>query len=302
MKQNKYETPITFVQKYLPNKMCKLPRERDVNATVDILVREVTEEEFPVALIVHKYESVAEDADEVSIVKAETDFRIFGEEYRYYDGKLYKPVRSRFGAAVSSLIRTPECIPGLAKSDSRLYVYSYTYNPDKKYTDESIVVTDDLGMRWKAAQEAADNYIVFNNGVWKKADEPRYLVLTFGLGHNHGGTGFFIEDYYNPNISAKNYFRADKLDEALAYFNQVASGRGDTKSVGQYDDKEVRIDVLMPEVLKAEPAKDHANGGDPFMEGVESVISGASSVGEAGLLAVCMTMAEVSAINQGGAT
>ena len=60
--------------------------------------------------------------------------------------------------------------------------------------------------------------------------------------------------------------------------------------------------MLVPEVLKADPIKDHANGGNPFMEGVESAISGASSVGEAGLLAVCMTMAEVSAINQGGAT
>ena len=51
-------------------------------------------------------------------------------------------------------------------------------------------------------QSVTDSYMFFQNKIWEECGEPRYVVNTFGLGHNHGGTGMFIEyfSYPNPNI------------------------------------------------------------------------------------------------------
>ena len=89
-----------------------------------------------------------------------------------------------------------------------------------------------------------------------------YVVNTFGLGHNHGGTGFFIEYHYNPNIPNINYFNALQRKEAIEYGKKVAAGRGDTDSIPGLGDHEI-IEVLMPEMVKRNPQKDHG-GGNPF--------------------------------------
>lgn len=291
MKQRNYELTVPYVQKYLPTKRHKNTRVRVLTGTVAFTVTELAEEEFPVALIVRGYERMSEDATEETIMNAKCDFRVFAESYRYYNGSLYKPVRATWGARKSTLIKTAENMVHMIESKRRLWECNlYT---DIPFTVESVAVSDDMEVQKETIRELARNYVIYEDGIWEKTGEPMYNITTFGLGHNHGGTGFFIADHYNPNISARNYFRADRLDEAIAYFNKVAEGRGDTNSVGTNDDKKVRIDVLMPEVLKRDPAKDHANGGDPFMEKIESVIDGASSANEAGLLAICMTIAEV---------
>ena len=58
----------------------------------------------------------------------------------------------------------------------------------------------------KKYQEAAKRYLIVDGSVWLRCGEPRYVVNTFGLGHNHGGTGLFVEEFYNSNISNTNYF------------------------------------------------------------------------------------------------
>lgn len=296
MKNHEFMVEFGYTQEYLPSKRCSVPRQRVLTAEAAFTVPELTEDEFPVALITRTHEAVADGATEDTIGSAKSDYRIFSEEYRFHNGKLYRPVRPTWGARVSTLIRTPDCLPGLAKWRSQANDPSgYNLYADMPFTEKSAILSDDREAHEEAIRESAGSFVVFSGGVWEEAGEPMYVVITFGLGHNHGGTGFFIEGHYNPNIPARNYFRADRLDDALAYFNKVAAGRGDTDSVGRYDGREVRVDILMPEALKRDPAKDHADGGDPFMEKMESVISRSATVGEAGLLAMCMAMAEVSA-------
>lgn len=120
-----------------------------------------------------------------------------------------------------------------------------------------------------------------------------YVINTFGLGHNHGGTGFFIEYFYNDNIPAQNYFNALQREEAITYGKKVALGRGDDKSVDGMGDHDI-IEVKMPEMVKRCPQKDHGDG-DPFLNELEGIISHSDSIGEAGLLTVLTTMAECNA-------
>lgn len=141
-----------------------------------------------------------------------------------------------------------------------------------------------------SANKRAEVYIVCDGVIWETCGEPMYVINTFGLGHNHGGTGFFIEYFYNDNIPAQNYFTALQREEAIAYGKKVALGRGDDKSVDGMGNHDI-IEVKMPEMVKRCPKRDHGNG-DPFLSQIEGMISQSDSAAEAGLLTVLTTMAE----------
>lgn len=81
-------------------------------------------------------------------------------------------------------------------------------------------------IRLKQLRQRAANYLLINGIVWQQTGEPRYCINTFGLGHNHGGTGLFVEDFYNPNIPNRNDFSALDGEKAVAYANEVAQRRG----------------------------------------------------------------------------
>ena len=136
------------------------------------------------------------------------------------------------------------------------------------------------------------NYLIIDGEVWRKCGEPMYLVMTFGLGHNHGGTSGFIEYHYNPNVSKNNYFNAKDYDKAVAYGQEVARRRGDTEYVDRIL-KEEYIDVKIPEAFKANPRKEHGDG-DPFLNSLENIISACDSQGEAAIGVMAATLMEVS--------
>jgi hypothetical protein len=131
-------------------------------------------------------------------------------------------------------------------------------------------------------------YIIIDGLLYKETGEPRYHISTFGLGHNHGGTGMFIDNCYNSNINRKNYFTALQREECIAYGKQVATRRGDTESVeglGDWYD----IKVLIPEAVKCNPQIE-AGEGCEFINKVENIINNCQSVGEAGLFVMLTTL------------
>lgn len=133
-----------------------------------------------------------------------------------------------------------------------------------------------------AVRKANNQYIIIDNELFKETAEPRYVVNTFGLGHNHGGTGLFVEYHYNPNISKNNYFSALEGDMAVTYANNIAAGRGDTKDVGKF---EKMIVVHMPEIVKVKPQEQHGNG-NKILNDLNDIVNGTSDKLTAGLL--CM--------------
>lgn len=118
--------------------------------------------------------------------------------------------------------------------------------------------------------------------IYERASEPRYAIVTFGLGHNHGGTGYFIENFYNPNISKNNYFNALEFDKMKERALEIANSRGDTKDISRIQESRVKIEVHDPSVIKCNPQKEHGFG-DPFLNSLEDVIQGSPDILTAGL-------------------
>lgn len=78
--------------------------------------------------------------------------------------------------------------------------------------------------------------------------EPRYVVATFGLGANHGGTALMVDSHFNSNIVATRYFGLLEFEAAIAEAARVAEERRDTKNLPmQYHGP--KFEVLMPEVI-----------------------------------------------------
>ena len=125
-------------QKYLPTKRHRVLRTRHVKNRVDVDVKELTLEEFPIAFVVHDYQSVYENAKSYDDFKGNGDFRLFSEEIRTYNGKFYTPVRITHGVAIS-LIFEP-----LSYIQKSLRQYEPLSEPVADFTAESIVMEDSI--------------------------------------------------------------------------------------------------------------------------------------------------------------
>ena len=137
------------------------------------------------------------------------------------------------------------------------------------------------------ARKETRDFLLVDGELYKVTSEPRYCINVFGLGHNHGGTGMFCDYHYNPNIRKESYFSALQGEQAVAYANKVAAGRGDTKDVGKF---KPFIICHMPELVKVKPNKQHGNGND-FMNAMENVINNSDSQAEAGIMCIALAMA-----------
>ena len=275
-----YDIKFWYTQKYLPTKRHRKERTRIVEDVCTVEVKEVLEKDFPIAFIVHEYQSVYEDAKTYCDFKGQGTYKIFAEEIRTYNGKLYTPVRVSHGSAISLHFEPLDYIKW------KLQPTAPYRTEEEKFTKESIVRSDTRGTAVKDIEKHAANYLIYQGKLWSECGEPMYYVITFGLGHNHGGTGFGISYHYNPNIPSKNYFNALQRKEAIAFGHKTALNRGDTKSVESMG-KNSNIEVVLPELVHRNPQKDHGNG-NPFLNSLESVITGSSSVTEAGLLAMAL--------------
>lgn len=195
-------------------------------------------------------------------------------EIRWYKGKLWRRMTQNDGRCGGDLsdVKTDE-LPRVVR-----IVYGIPH---------SIAKTRELLQ--KKFRESAKSYILIDGAVWTVTGEPRYVVNTFGLGHNHGGTGLFVEECYNQNIANTNYFSALDGDAAVAYANKVAERRGDTNDVGKF---EKMIEVLIPEAVTIRPMQEHGEG-DPFINKINAITEKAPDSTTAGLLTLMAGMQEI---------
>jgi len=258
----KISAKIKYYEKYQPTKRHRIPRLREKKEIIEVELREIKKENLRLALVVTDYKSYIDE-------KGVNRFGPVNIEYYAIDQKLFVQKRDTHGAldrgeySLKSLI---EHIEGYEK-------WGGWHSNDSELTRD--VVTQDL-------QEFLNSHIVIAGKVYVESPEPRYVVNTFGLGHNHGGTCMFIEHFYNENISKNNYFNALQREEAISYANAVAKRRGDSNDVGRFG--EVRnIQVLMPEIIRCNPQKEHGEG-NPFLNSIEDMVQSSNSSLEAGLL------------------
>ncbi len=244
---------ITYDEEYIPPR-CRKPRYRKAEKTYRARVRCITKADAPVAFILSDYHHRREGTTKIRLYKGK--LYMLETWQRYAPGKPECPLDREFigfGPETAKTLRL------------------HNYNTCHGYEEQAAQLREEAARR-----------LVIDGLVWIRCGEPVYEVMTFGLGHNHGGTGLFVQTSYNPNVSRDRYFNALQGDEAVAAMNVTARRRGDTESVGRYGKM---IEVLIPECVRCNPQKEHGDG-DPFHNTLNAITEGASSPMEAGLLAI----------------
>lgn len=254
----KIKTWIKYEESYLPPR-CRKLRYRECEEYVDINLAETTMENMKLAFEDNSYSGK-------------------GKIY-FFRNKLWTKAKITDICAPSDEDRY------VSPLDALIYWWEHSScffscewrdgeHPDKKH------------MVAVARKETRD-FLLVDGELYKVTSEPRYEIVTFGLGHNHGGTGMFCSYDYNPNICKDSYFSALQGEQAVAYANNVAAGRGDTNDVGKF---EPFIVVHMPELVKVKPNKQHGNGND-FINTMENIIKNSDSQVEAGIMCIALAMA-----------
>ena len=279
---------FTYEEKYLRTSRCRKPLARTREGIYELAIKELAKAECPIAAVVHDMKSVYEGATTTADFEGNGEYKMFAEPYRVHNGKFYKFCRASYGAAISTAQTELKYVIADIKSD--LYRYSL-YEKENLFSDKSVNKSDNLSEIVDNMQARANKYISLDGELWKECGEPRYVVNTFGLGHNHGGTAMFIEEFYNSNISSKNYFNAVDRDKAITYAKETAIARGDTDSVKRIGKME-NIEVLIPEFFKVDPEKEHGEG-NAFLNLLEDMVTSSNNATEAGILVTLATASEI---------
>ena len=255
-----------YDESYVPPR-CRKPRLREIEGVLEYDFRRATAAEAPVAIMQRNRSRL-----QLGEHQHHGDGRRI--EYRWHGGRLWAPVR------LSSLV----CLNGARNRRATVRdVYARGWNHESHdHASACAALKGGLDARW----------LLVDGVLHESIGEPLLVVQTFGLGCNHGGTALLTDNSYNPNIAASAYFRIDERGKAEAEFSRVAERRGDTNSLtngsGDADD----FDVLMPEVLRRRPSKDHGDG-DPFINQVEGVVRRAKDPTVAGFAALLLAVKDV---------
>lgn len=218
----------TYTRDEIPPR-CRKPRPVTYPATTTVRVPQVTADQAPVAFRVHNNPLTAPTP------------------YRHWGGNLYTKWRPS--------VRDEPVTPGSTMFPAEQEAERYRLGP---------FIASEAAFA-ERVRDLYEDYLIVDGIVWVISGEPRYVVQTFGTGHNHGGTSVLASDTDNPNLRSESYFRADEPDAAAAYAIDAANERGDTESVARLQSRQSyeRIEVLISEavtLVTVPPEPRHVHG------------------------------------------
>lgn len=261
MKYFTFNHPFTYEETYLPTPRHRILRYRKVKGSIKLKIRSISADEAPVAFRCSDYSHRCNHQEEIRAYKG----RLYMKDWRHLTNE--EREAGEEGYRTVTIDELPR------------YFRSHCYISDN--IDKDTVV--------KELKKEAHKWLVVDGIPYHLCGEPMYVVNTFGLGHNHGGTAMFVQHHYNNNIPNKNYFNALDGDRAVAYANKVAEARGDTNDVDRFGKM---IEVLIPEMVRRRPMKEHGEG-DSFINALNAITESSDSAAEAGILAIALTAAEI---------
>lgn len=248
---------LVFWETHVPPR-CRKPRTREVRRDFTTTIAEVTADQAPVAIRMKR---------SCPSIKTRGYGTNEGMEYCWHNGQLYVSVRlSRFATLNQRRDRaaTPRDM-----YLTRHYGFSRSEEDTQAHFDE-----------W------AEPWLLVDGRLHEQIDEPRFVIMTFGLGHNHGlgwGTSLSVDHHYNCNIHRDRYFRIDQEEAARLAGRQIAENRGDTNALPHFDQRLYdRYSILIPDAIRLNPRQEHGTGCD-FINKAEAVISGSENHTYAGL-------------------
>ncbi len=263
-----FKVEYKYTKDWIPPR-CRKPRPGTFEGEITVSVDEVTSEEAPVVALVNEQRYCGNDPRNEVI------------EIRSHDGKFYVLAKDSYVGPCRTACESVERLGEILRGDDYLH-----------YLSERKVIA--------SIRDEASHWLIVDGEVWYECGEPRYEIVTFGLGHNHGGTSWFVEYCYNSNLSWRAYFNANDFERMVESFFDTALGRGDTNDAhrcameladGSYREGRY-IEVIDPSVFKCDPRCEHGDG-DPFMNRIYDMTQGAGSAFEAGLLVMASALREV---------
>lgn len=217
----KIKTWIKYEESFIPPR-CRKPRYTEKEEHIDVNLREVTK-------------------DDLQLAFEDTSFNGCGEIFYFAKGKtLWRKAKMDDACAPGGKAEygysTPlEALAWWNENGSKFFRFSYDRNNGRD-TSRAGVMKDVRGyMR---------GYMLVDGELFVKTRVPFYNITTFGLGHNHGGTGLFV--CYSTILDRK-WFNALQGKEAVAEATAIAKRRGDTNSIPRFREL---IVVHMPELVK----------------------------------------------------
>jgi len=256
---------LSFWESYLPSPRHRKVRLREVKRNFSATVVETAGSEAPVAIRM-KRRSRWDGPSDYGTSKV--------LEYRWHNNRLFVPVRlSRFRRLNGERQR-------MATSKDLHYCGSYHFGES----------SDEAQRRF---DEWAASWLLVDGRLHEEIGEPRYVIMTFGLGCNHGigwGTSLSVDHWYNSNIHRDRYFRIDQEEEARKAGREIAERRGDTNAFPHFDRRLYeRFTILKPEAIHLNPKKEHGTGCD-FINKVESLVEAAKNPTLAGFGAIALAL------------
>lgn len=247
MKLFKLEANYSFITVFRRSNRHRRNLHQIYTRSYEFDCRQLDEKEFKKVYVVRDYASVYKDAKsfEDFTDSSKGIFRLVDTPIRKYKGKLYRPVMYSHGSAVSTLFMdTKDVVENEIEWQIRSKVGDINAETQRLFksvadieTLGSVAVTDMMLEAREAAQKVVDQFVFFDNVWWVETDPPVYHYNTFGLGHNHGGTGFFI-GYVDINsldkYARKFYFTPKQREKAIKTVIKVAADRGDTNDVKRF--------------------------------------------------------------------
>ena len=233
--------PLTYTVEYRPSQKHTKTRRQLQTENTDIKIATITQEDFfPIAYKVKRFTTVypkVRDGEHLWELVHHGDQGksiYFTETIRRYKKKLYRPIRHTYGSAIARSFPKPE--EELTKRLKQYQNFCRRFDdwnkPDIPFDpDKSIVTESNLKSNRDDVRKEANTYVVFKGVLWEQVEEPLYTYTTFGLGNNHGGTGFFIEYGRRCNADHKIYWKANERDKAIKAAVKAATERGDTDYV-----------------------------------------------------------------------
>lgn len=237
----KFTFPFKYTEEVIPSRCRKPRRVTYEDGSVTIHIKEVNAEDAPVAFDVKEY---GRESRLVRLYKGKL-YRQWQDRDVDYDKKTNNdpnyynennPLWKNYPSSALYAERYGEKVP------AGVLNWSLQWRSDWYKTKEENI---------NAIKTNAKDYIVVDGYIYERCGEPFYYCNTFGLGNNHGGTGFFIgwTDTDRRRKMNYGYTALDKAD-AVAKTIQVALDRGDDKSVDHIENTSYNIDVFIPNAVK----------------------------------------------------
>lgn len=200
----------------LPTPRHKVPRDiaRDIDVTVTVPA--ITSDDAPVGLTttIRKFHA---DRDDYAV-----------EEYRVYDGGIYRAVTENIDGATTTVTANDASI--------RRHVF-------RSHRDRLLLDGDSEEAATADAQSQVEDYMSIDGELWSKASEPVYYTRTYGMGGASGSTALHIGDVREfemlDHTTPENVFHAGQREEAIAYARALAESRGDRVDLGTSENIDV---------------------------------------------------------------